>query len=1023
MAAALLLVFSGNAFAATFGSVVPLHGHLSDIALDTQRRVVYAANFTANRIERVSMDSRAVLSPLNVAAQPSSVAMSPNGQWLVVGHYSTAPAFAGLTIINLATLQQKVLSLGSASVLTVEFGNSYWALVVLTNGVSLLDPATGTLIPKASGCLSDPQGCPTDPKALPVPWATYPPEILKASSGVSGDGNVIYALVDLGANTSAIVRYQILAGLDSPLTLTGAVTSPPLGPRVVSVDQTGATFLAGWVLLDSKYDLASDAMPVVNLAQFPNPPGVLNQGGHAFDGKRNLIYAQVAAGTSSAGPLLQVFDSDNLTVRETFQLRENLAGKALLDGNTMYAISDSGLTFFPVGSLSSVHRVTALQEDLLFQGDGCKQGLITQYLDIVDPGNGATDFTLTASSPGVQLSQASGTTPARVQVLVDPTAFQGSKGTASVSLQISSAQAVNVPATVRLLINTRDPDQQGGLYNVPGAIVDVLADPARDRFYVLRQDKNQVLVFDGTSFSQIAALRTGNTPVQMAIAQDQLLVTNDNSQIVSVFDLATLKAATPVALPSGLSARSIAVSTAVAPDSTLPTTQVLATARDSGSKNGQLVNIHLNLPDRPFPPPYADLADTGIFENKIDVNSALAASPSGNMIFMTMPDGTVGLYEGDINTFVASRKDLTSLSGAYAAMSDNFFFVGNHVLDGALVPIGQVDLLGGVSSGVTLMGGKGLLSSTSSAARSSVMEQFSMDQFLSISPVRTAESASTLQSLTSTPLGQIGQAILPFTRTLAPLANRQSIIQLSTSGFTVIPRAFDATVQPPSIAAITNAADPSAGLAPGALVSIWGSGLSAGNAAADSMPLAKGLGGVCLYAQSVALPLLYVSPNQINAQLPFDVPASAKLVLSNAAGKSNAFDFTVQPTAPAVFQTAKGTPVIIRTVDGQMITDQTPVHLNQILQIYMTGLGAVSTKVKAGEGAPYSPLATTIATPSITIGGAGIFTLWSGLVPGFVGLYQVNAQVPFHHIPTGSNMPLTITQGGASTTVKVRVLE
>jgi hypothetical protein len=73
-------------------------------------------------------------------------------------------------------------------------------------------------------------------------------------------------------------------------------------------------------------------------------------GGHAFDSSRGLIYAQVPVNgqTATSKPLLQVVDSDNLTVREVLQLRENLAGKALLHGDNMYAISDSGITVLPV---------------------------------------------------------------------------------------------------------------------------------------------------------------------------------------------------------------------------------------------------------------------------------------------------------------------------------------------------------------------------------------------------------------------------------------------------------------------------------------------------------------------------------------------------------------------------------------------------------------------------------------------------------------------------------------------------
>jgi uncharacterized protein (TIGR03437 family) len=1022
-----LTVFAVSASAATLGTVVPIPGHMSDIAVDAGRGVLYAANFTANRIEVVSLATHSLQTPIIVAAQPSSVALSPDGQYLVVGHYAntTNPnAAPGLTILNLNLRTQKTLSLDS--VLAVEFagtcpleiGDGPAALVVHNTGVSLLCPATGAITTLTAAASSS--------KPLPVPWASFPATVIQASAGVSGDGNVVYAVVATGTANPTIIRYDSTAPYKTDYTGSGAgsfkagalglttVTAVPnLGPTVISVDKTGSTLLAGWALIDAN---------VVELAQFPSVSGALSVGGHAFDWSRNLIYAQVpvnttpsATASASTPPVLQVLDSDNLTVREVFQLRENLAGKALLSGDNMYAISDSGLTILPMGALAGLHRVKAAQEDLLFPASACSQGIVTQFLDIVDPNGGATAFTLSVNSPGVKLSATSGTTPARVQVAVDPTVFQSQKGTATVWLQLASTQAVNVASPVRLLINTRDPDQQGALYDVPGTIVDVLADPARNQFYVIRQDQNEVLVFDGTTFAQVAALRTGNTPVQMALFNDYLngawlLVTNDNSQIISVFDLNTLKAANPIPLPPGLYGRSIAVSNY---------SKILVTTRKGTAATGPVVGIDLAFG-------FSNEATVGIYTNDVDANSGLVASPSGRMIFNPRPDGTVALYDAQADAFISSRKDLQALSGAYSALSDSIFMAGNQVFNSAMVSMGQLDVQGGVSSGSTVVEGAGLLSSAPSGGRNGVLQRFSMDQFNAISPMRVAEAPNVSATLTAAPIGedgQAGRAILSFTRTLAPLANRQSIVLLSTSGFTVLPWNFDAATQPPVISAVTNAADPASAIAPGSLVSIWGSSLSSANSAASAVPLPRLLGGVCVYANGTPLPLLYVSPGQINAQVPFNLPPSAGLVISNAGGQNAPFNFTSDSTGPAVFHTGNGGAVIVRTVDGKLITDSTPIHLDEILNIYMTGMGVVSPNVNPGDAAPTSPLAATIAQPSITLGGASIFTLWSGLAPGMVGVYQINAQVPFHHIPTGSKVPLTITQGSRSTTVMVPVQE
>src|SRR5689334_6747967 len=100
MASAALL--AGTALAGTFGKVITIGGEASDVALDEARGVLYIANFTANRIEVMSLATNTIQTSINVAAQPSSLGLSPDGHWLLVGHYgnNTAPASPtnGLTL-------------------------------------------------------------------------------------------------------------------------------------------------------------------------------------------------------------------------------------------------------------------------------------------------------------------------------------------------------------------------------------------------------------------------------------------------------------------------------------------------------------------------------------------------------------------------------------------------------------------------------------------------------------------------------------------------------------------------------------------------------------------------------------------------------------------------------------------------------------------------------------------------------------------------------------------------------------
>jgi uncharacterized protein (TIGR03437 family) len=994
--------------AAFFGSVFPVRGHLSDIAVDTRRNLIYAANFTAGEIEVFSIGDRAFRAPLGLppASVPSTIAVSADGRYLVSGNYGQDGA---VTIFDLDAGSQQTISVGASRVLAAAFSNNGLALIVTAAGVALLDPASAQVSPLAL------QGFTST--ALPVPWATFPAAIVSGTASVSGDGNVVFVMIDNGT-TAYFIRFDATT---NNLVLVGNTSSPALGPRALSPDWTGATFLAGWVLINS-FNSANA------LAQFPYPSGSLASGGHAFDWDRNLIYAQVTPGAiqtvnSPAGaPLLQSFEPDNLTVHETFQLRENLAGKALVFNGVMYGISDSGITSFPVGSLASVNRIAALQEDLLFQWNG---GITSgQYLDIADPGGNATDFTLSTASPGVTFSATTGTTPARIQVFVDPTRFLAVKGTAVATIQISSRGAVNVPSPVRVLINTSNPNQQGVIYDVPGNIVDVLADPSRNRFYVLRQDRNLVLVFDGASMRQIGTLRTGNTPMQMAIYQDSLLVTADNSQFISVFDLNTLQPSSPITMPPGLYAHSIAAQQA--PQTGKEGSILFAVRSVSATIKPSVLAID-------FPNRTASVLTDPVYLTNVDPNTVLTPSPAPpapqnpHTIFLAMPDGTVVIYDTDFKRFVASRKDVGGLGGAYGALSDNLFFAGNTLFGPSLVPAGQIDLGAGSSSGIALMGADGnaraLLSGGTAAAGSAVLRRFALDSFSMDAPVITAEAVPIAQMPHSAPIGQIGQTFLPFTRTLAPLADGNTIIQLSTSGFMAFPKSLTgpgASGPPPVLSSVSNGADQQPGIAPGGLISLRGSGLSDSNATA-SLPASGCLNNACLFANNTPVPLLFISPSQITAQLPFNLGSSADLVLVNSNGASTPLHVSLQSAAPAVFRMPTGAPVIVRDDNGALISDSNPIQLDGRFSIFITGLGNVSPQVNAGVAAPSNPLATTTETPKVFIGPVQIFTLWSGLAPGMAGVYQINAQVPFRNISTGSKVQLTISQSGTQTILFVPV--
>jgi uncharacterized protein (TIGR03437 family) len=101
--------------------------------------------------------------------------------------------------------------------------------------------------------------------------------------------------------------------------------------------------------------------------------------------------------------------------------------------------------------------------------------------------------------------------------------------------------------------------------------------------------------------------------------------------------------------------------------------------------------------------------------------------------------------------------------------------------------------------------------------------------------------------------------------------------------------------------------------------------------------------------------------------------------------------------------------------------DARPAKIGEFISIYCTGLGDVTNRPGLGSQSPSNPLARTLLMPTVTIGGVTATVAFSGLAPGYVGLYQVNVQVP-DTAPTGPAVPMVLTIGGvASNTATIAV--
>jgi uncharacterized protein (TIGR03437 family) len=1052
-----------NTPAATFGKVVSIGGHAADIALDEPRGVLYIANYTSSRIDVMSLSDNSISRSMTVAAYPGGVALSPDGHYLVVTHYAssggstlTQPGRDAVTVIDLVSSTKRTFGLSSGPV-GVAFGIDGQAIILTQNEILQFDPASGVTTVLQE--ITDVQSLP-----LPAPTATMPRNIIAGSLIATPDGKHVFGIGGTTPDTgsgSVVLLFSYNVTNQKVTAAFVLTTAPSLGPRAISVARDASYYMTGWALFDCGPGFLGDCSadgPL--LAQIANTSGELSVGSVAIRSSKNTIYAQTtqnpipptgtsqtqcfdngvcitvttpgtaAPAPSSVPPSLMVMDADNLTVRERIQIPESLAGKSIFtaDESVLYSVSASGVTVLPMAQLDKAPRVTAVQEDVVFRGNFCNSGAITQTLDVVDPSGNTVPFqvclkdsaasTVCTSVPGITISPSSGVTPAKLKISIDPTMLGSLIGTKAYTFEILSTAAVNMPrppsrwkaetdyktnarARFRILINNREPEDRGAFFDAPGELVDALADPARNRFYLVRQDINQVLVYDSSSYGLITTLRTGNTPTQMATTFDSnfLLVANDNSQIANRYDLTTLQAVSPIVFPRGHYPRSIAASSKA----------ILAASR-VGATGGVIDQIDLSASTA------APLSSLGPWANGVHVSTTLTPAPSGSTIFGAMPDGHVLLYNASVDAFTVSRKDFGSLKGSLAASNFGNYMVDHYFLDSSLVSQGQVINTADSSSGFAFVDQQGYSAAVTNAGAG----------YGYVQRIQSADGQIPLATMmVESPL--LGDPDYPFRRTLAPLADRSAIIALTTSGFTVLPWNYDAVTAVPVLDRLVNAADFTKPVAPGGLVSVFGSQLSPITLAATDVPVPTILADSCLTIGGAVVPMVFTSPTQINAQLPIQISGNADVVLRTPGGISDALKIVVQPAAPSVFRSGSAGPetgiaTVVRSANNQLVTNSNPIHFNDTITVYLTGMGQTLPQVPAGAAAPVAPLSSTLLQPTVTLGGADLFVGFAGLAPGFVGVYQINATVPFKNVPTGFDIPLTITQGGASTTVPLRVL-
>jgi len=201
-----------------------------------------------------------------------------------------------------------------------------------------------------------------------------------------------------------------------------------------------------------------------------------------------------------------------------------------------------------------------------------------------------------------------------------------------------------------------------------------------------------------------------------------------------------------------------------------------------------------------------------------------------------------------------------------------------------------------------------------------------------------------------------------------------------------------------NVGGIVNAASnrpaPDNFICPGALVSIYGTGLASAAREVRESDLINGrlpesLAGVTVFFGGAPAPLLYISPLQINAQAPDNLQPGEWEVRVKLNQLEASERVVVRPYSPGLFPVARHT-------DGTLVSRNAPARPGEYILLFGTGYGPTRPQVLSGDLAPPEPvwMAARVEAKIGDILLAPEDVYYWGLAPGFAGLCQFNLRVP-----------------------------
>lgn len=932
--------------AATFGTVISLQGGTpSDMVLDEVRHRLYLVSSAGNRVDIFNTDSQTVVGGIAVGKAPLAAALSMDGAYL----YVTNSGSSTLSVISMGAPGGPQVSQTVAMPAVpegVEVGSDGRALVSTqgtTNTLIIFDQ-TQTAANQLTVVSTPPP--PSTPAPLPAQTLTRPQTTFNSKLIRTPDGNLIVGLTNPGNNGSQtyVFVYEVASGTILRSRTTAGQST------ILSMAPDGSRFMAGYTLYDTA-TLSVIAQENNANAPFPFTAAFSTQqnvGGSVFTPDGNTIYAAFNVATFTANPppkplssTLLVNDSHNLGISLGIRLPESIVSKMVItsDGTNAWSLSASGLIYLPLSTIYNYPILMPETTQVFLSMDPCNRGVATGALKVNNIGKGRMTYSVANTNASVATEVSSGLAPSTIKFTMDPgrtgvvrqsgtnlsTGAQSLVGN-SLDLAISSNEAINIPNTVRVYMNQRDPDQRGIVHPIPVApnnspattanetytggnegLQDILLDQARNRIYITNSAYNRVEIFDTVNKVFLNPFTVGQLPHAMAMSSDgsTLYVGNTGGELISIVDLTQDPPAMtgyvnmpPIPRQGGGTNTAILNPRALAYG---------VFGLEFVMSNGTQWKLTTNNQAVPRPLDSVTKASSTATSNALTAPVTMLASSDALKIITLGGNYIAYLYDAATDSYVegqnltSTNTSTTAIQGYFgpvaAAPGGAYYLVNGMVLDPSLSALFGASVASSTQRNVAALAP---LDTTNYV-------RFSTSFRANVSSSPSDEIRPTLELVNA----QNGQANLlgviaeqprysVFGTTRTNISARSMVVDSSTntayiltlSGLTEVPLTLTGTT-PPQLAAsrpVINSNDGTAtNLRPGAFVTISGSSLAFA-ATAATLPAPTVLGGSCVTFNDVALPLFKTAGGQIQAQIPSNVVTGTNVVVVRSLATGTASD-------------------------------------------------------------------------------------------------------------------------------------